>query len=168
MRVIRPERPGDAAAIHAVHAAAFPTAAEALLVEALRAAGRLAVSLVAERDGAVIGHVAFSPVTVDGAADGLGLAPLAVLPARQRQGVGGRLVAAGLTAAANAGAGFVVVLGEPHYYARFGFGPAVVWGLSDDYGGGAAFQVVELRAGAIPRGAGRVAYCDEFQLLGES
>ena len=166
--VIRPERPGDAEAIHAVHAAAFPGPDEARLVDALRAAGRLSLSLVAEADdGHVIGHVAFSPVSVDGASDGLGLAPLAVAPARQRRGVGHLLVTEGLAAAERAGAGFVVVLGDPDYYGRFGFNPAGDWGLSDEYGGGPAFQVLELRPGAVPRGAGLVRYAPEFGLFGE-
>ncbi|MCI0640707.1 MAG: N-acetyltransferase [Gemmataceae bacterium] len=92
MTLLRLEQETDQAASHAVHASAFPTAVEARLVDALRAAGRLTVSLVAVDVGQVVGHVALSPVTVAGAADGLGLAPVAVLPAHQRHGIGGRLV----------------------------------------------------------------------------
>lgn len=160
MTLVRAECAGDAAAIARVVEAAFPGPAEARLVEALRGAGRLAVSLVAEVEGEVVGHIAFSPVCVAGAGDGLGLAPLAVLPAHQRRGVGAALVRAGL--AACAAAGFVVVLGDPAYYARFGFAPASRWGLSDEYGGGEAFQAIELRSGAIPTGACLVRYADEF------
>jgi putative acetyltransferase len=79
--IVRAERPDDAAAIRAVHTASFPTALEARLVDALRAAGRLCLSLVAEEEGRVVGHVGFSPVSLAGTAAGAGLAPVAVLPA---------------------------------------------------------------------------------------
>jgi putative acetyltransferase len=161
--VIRPERPADADAIHAVVAAAFPTDAEARLVEALREAGRLTISLVAEDGGEVVGHIAFSPVTVEGVGGGLGLAPLAVIPERRGEGVGGRLVREGLAAAGRAGAAFAVVLGEPGYYSRFGFEPAARHGLTDEYGGGDAFQVVTL--GGAP-GRGLVKYAPEFAAFG--
>src|SRR5687767_7703728 len=120
MATIRPERAGDLAAIRAVHESAFPTALEARLVDALRDAGRLVVSLVAEEADRIVGHVAFSPVTVAGSSAGLGLAPVAVSPDCQRRGTGGRLVTGGLAAAGASGAGFVVVLGDPGYYGRFG------------------------------------------------
>ena len=165
---IRPERPGDEAAIHAVVAEAFPTAAEADLVRTLRVAGRLTLSVVAElpgevaRDGTIVGHVGFSPVTLAGSTAGIGLAPLAVSATHRRQGVGARLVRDGLARCERAGFGFVVVLGSPAYYARFGFAPASRWNLSDEYGGGDAFQALELRARAIPAGAGLVRYAPEF------
>ena len=164
--IIRSERPADQAAIHAVHAAAFPTTAEARLVDALRTARRLRISLVAVVDDAIVGHVAFSPVHVPGATDGLGLAPLAVVPADQRRGIGAELVREGLAACEHVGCGFVVVLGDPSYYGRFGFKPASIFGLRDAYGGGAAFQAMELRAGAIPTAGGTVRYAPEFALAG--
>ncbi|MBN9523740.1 N-acetyltransferase [bacterium] len=163
MLVIRPERPADAGAIHAVVAAAFPTDAEAQLVKVLRDAGRLTISLVADDGGEVVGHVAFSPVTVDGVGGGLGLAPLAVIPERRGEGIGGRLVREGLEAARAAGAAFAVVLGESVYYSRFGFEPAARHGLTDEYGGGDAFQVVAL--GGVP-GRGLVKYAPEFAAFG--
>jgi putative acetyltransferase len=166
MATVRPERPEDAAALHAVHAASFPTDAEARLVDALRAAGRLPVSLVVEAGGAVVGHVAFSPVTAATGAVGAGLAPVAVLEARRRRGVAAELVRAGLEACRAAGLGWAVVLGEPAYYARFGFRPAAGFGLSDEYGGGPAFQAVELIPGALPVGAGLVRYAPEFAAFG--
>jgi putative acetyltransferase len=159
--VVRPEEACDRAAVRAVHAAAFPTDAEAQLVEALRAAGRLSVSLVAADGGRVVGHVAFSPVSVGGVADGLGLAPLAVVPDRQRQGVGGLLVRDGLAAAARSGAGYVVVLGHPGYYARFGFRRASDFGLGNEYGAVEAFMALELRPGGL-RAGGLVRYGPEF------
>jgi putative acetyltransferase len=164
---IRTEAASEAAAIQSVHQSAFPTAAEARLVDALRDAGKLRVSLVAEVEGELVGHVAFSPVTLEGMTEGagVGLAPLAVVPDRQRQGVGGRLVREGLAACAAGGFGFVVVLGDPAYYGRFGFAAASRWGLQDEYGGGEAFMALELLPGAIPSRGGRVRYADEFAAL---
>ncbi|PCE24356.1 GNAT family N-acetyltransferase [Burkholderia ubonensis] len=128
---LRDERASDVAAIARVIAAAFAAAPqrgqfEQRIVDALRADGCLGVSLVAERDERIIGHVAFSPVTIgDGGESGwYGLAPLAVLPDCQRQSVGAGLVRTGLDALRRLGARGCVVLGDPAYYARFGFGPA--------------------------------------------
>lgn len=165
---IRPERNGEAAAIHTVVAACFPTDGEARLVDLLREVGRLPVSLVADVDGQIVGHVACSPVTVPVGAAGAGLAPLAVLAAHQRQGIGAALVRAALEASRAAGFGWAVVLGEPAYYARFGFRPAEDFGLYDEYGGGAAFQAIELIPGGLPIGEGLVRYAPEFTSLGES
>jgi putative acetyltransferase len=164
--VIRPEQSGDAASIHAVHVSSFPTDAEARLVELLRAAGRLSVSLVAEVGGSVVGHVAFSPVTAASGTVGAGLAPVAVVESHRRQGVAADLVRIGLQACREAGFGWAVVLGEPEYYGRFGFRPASEYGLSDEYGGGSAFQGIELAPGALPVGEGLVRYAPEFASLG--
>lgn len=127
---LRGERAGDAAALARVIVAAFSDEPqggqfERRIVDALRADGRLSVSLVAVRDGRLVGHVAFSPVAIGAGGEGWhGLAPLAVWPGCQRQGIGAALVRAGLDALRRAGARGCVVLGEPAYYARFGFGPA--------------------------------------------
>jgi putative acetyltransferase len=160
--IIRPERPGDVDAIRAVHEASFPTAAEGRLVEMLRAAGRLMISLVAEIDETVVGHVAFSPVTTQAGAIGAGLAPVAVLASHRRRGIAASLIAAGLAECGLLGFGWVVVLGDPHYYVRFGFRPAAEFGLTDEYGGGVAFQALELIAGPMPVGGGLVRYGPEF------
>ncbi len=165
MMTIRPERPDDVEAIQAVVEQAFPTPQEARLVDLLREAGRLSASLVAEVDGRVVGHVAFSPVSTGSGAVGAGLAPLAVLETHRRRGLAARLVEAGLAACRSAGFGWVVVLGEPAYYARFGFRSAREAGLTDEYGGGDAFQVLELAPGALPKGAGLVRYAPEFASL---
>ena len=95
---IRPEKPGDHAGVRAVNVAAFETPAEADLVDALRAQAWPLVSLVADEDGAIVGHIMFSPVTLPGhpALALMGLAPMAVTPARQRAGIGSALVRAGL------------------------------------------------------------------------
>ena len=164
--MIRPERPDNHPAIHTVHAACFPSDAEAQLVDLLRDAGRLSVSLVAEVDGEVVGHVAFSPVSVESGAIGAGIAPVAVIESQRGQGIAVGLVRAGLEACHQAGFGWVVVLGEPAYYARFGFKPASEFGLSDEYGGGEAFQLVELVPGSLPVGAGLVKYAPELASLG--
>jgi putative acetyltransferase len=159
---VRPETPHDLAAIHAVHLAAFPTDVEARLVEQLRAADRLAISLVADIDEGVVGHVAFSPVTVGTTTGALGLAPVGVLPAFQRRGIGSRLIEEGLAHARELRVPFVVLLGAPAYYARFGFRAASAFGLRDEYGGGSAFQVNELVEGTIPTDGGLVRYAPEF------
>lgn len=171
--IIRAETPADAAAIHAVNFAAFGGTLEAELVDRLRVAGRLMISLVAEDHAGettdvetVVGHIAFSPVTAADGSSGLGLAPLAVRPEQQHRGIGSSLVMRGLRLCRERPEGFVVVLGEPAYYGRFGFAAAWASGLSDEYGGGDAFQVLELQPGCIPRGAGVVRYAPEFVIFG--
>jgi putative acetyltransferase len=125
---IRDERPDDAAAIRAVTLAAFAAMpysrqSEAAIIEALRAAGALAASLVAEAGDAVIGHVAFSPVTIDGAgrAGWYAVGPLSVRPDRQRSGIGSALMQAGIARLRTLGGAGCVVIGDPRYYERFGF-----------------------------------------------
>ncbi|MFI4915472.1 MAG: GNAT family N-acetyltransferase [Phycisphaerales bacterium JB060] len=163
---IRAERAEDVDAIDRVLRAAFPTADEAELVRQLRTDGDLRVSLVAELDGAVVGCVAISPVTIDGeSCEGVGLAPVAVLPSHQGRGIGATLVAAAL--AACWGAAFCVVLGEPAYYRRFGFRRAAKFGLSSIYNAGDAFMALALPHGALPEGGGVVRYARAFDALGE-
>jgi putative acetyltransferase len=124
---IRAEQASDIEPIRRVVTAAFAgilhsNQRESLLVDALRDGGALSISLVAEFKGQVVGHVAFSPVTVDGrSCDWFGLGPLAVLPDYQRNGIGSRLVVNGLESLRAIGAKGCVVLGEPDYYGRFGF-----------------------------------------------
>lgn len=162
MPAIRYEEPGDVAAIHAVVRSAFPTEEEAILIRNLRESGHLCVSLVAEEQGNVIGHIAFSPVTINGQNGGLGLAPVSVKPEFQNQGIGGELVSQGLLAARRYGAGYVVVLGHSHYYPRFGFQNARALGFQNEYGADESFMIVELEPGALPSG-GLVKYGEEFQ-----
>lgn len=124
---LRPETPADADAICEVTVAAFATLAvsdqtEQFVIAALRAAGALAVSLVAEQGGGVVGHVAFSPVTVsDGTPGWYGLGPVSVLPALQRTGIGQALIRAGLDRVKELGARGCCLVGHPGYYGRFGF-----------------------------------------------
>lgn len=160
---VRAEAPADARAIHAVHEACFPGPGEARLVAELRRRGELTVSVVAVADAAIVGHVAFSPLDVDG---GIGLARVAVLETHRRHGVAAQLITAGLDRCRQLGFRFCVVLGEPAYYARFGFVAAPRHGLRDQYGGGDAFQVLALVPGGIPDGRGLVRYASAFESLG--
>ncbi len=168
---IRPEAPRDQRAIFEINARAFPSDAEARLVDALRAAGAATISLVAECDGRVVGHILFSPVRVEGeggAFDALGLAPVAVDPAFQRDGIGGAMVRAGLEACRARGDTIVFVLGHAEYYPRFGFERATPRGLvysdtSRDYS--PVFFVIELAAGALASRGGVVHFRPEFDAL---
>jgi len=129
--VIRAEAAGDAEAVDAVLRAAFAGEDEVRLVRALRRRGELALALVALLAGEVVGHIAFESLAVT-PAPGYplwALAPLAVAPAFQRRGIGAALVHSGLARARTEGVGFVAVLGEPGYYARFGFRPELAHGL---------------------------------------
>ena len=152
---VRPERAGDAAAIRRVHAASFPSVGEASLVGSLRDAGDLTVSLVAVVDDEVVGHIAFSPVRTGGGNVGLGLAPIAVLPANRRQGVASALIVAGFGRVRDSRVRLGRCAWRSKFYARFGFSAAAEFGLEDEYGGGSAFQAIELISGALPRRAGR-------------
>jgi putative acetyltransferase len=125
--LIRKERPGDEPAIHRVTEAAFTghphsEGTEPAIVDALRADGDLALSLVAETGSGIIGHVAFSPARLsDNEAGWYTLGPVSVLPERQGQGIGRALIEAGIAHMRKAGAQGVVVLGDPDLYGRFGF-----------------------------------------------
>ncbi|MFT7840059.1 N-acetyltransferase [Saccharothrix sp. BKS2] len=131
--LIRRETPADVEAIRAVTGAAFAAnpGGEARLVDELRAdTGWIpALSLVAEADGEVVGHVVCTRASVDGA-PALGLGPLSVLPARQRTGVGKALVHTALGVADGLGEPLIVLLGDPTYYSRFGFRPASTLGIT--------------------------------------
>ena len=160
--VIRNEVPADLEAIRAVHRTSFPTHMEADIVDALRARGELVVSLVACVDDVVVGHVAFSPVRAGNSATGIGLAPVAVVPDYRQQGIAAALIEIGLAECRTRGYDFAVVLGDPGYYGRFGFAPASLSGLTDEYGGGDAFQALALRDGGLAGAAGTVRYSAAF------
>lgn len=161
--VIRPERFDDRAALRQLVAAAFRDAphssgTEAAILDMLRERGRLTLSLVAEDRGVIVGHVAFSPVAIDGIAGGwFGLGPVAVRPDRQRSGIGRALIEDGLGRLRADGARGCVVLGDPAYYRRFGFGadPAL------RYPGVPAAYFQSLRFSGPPP-AGTVTYDDAF------
>jgi putative acetyltransferase len=165
---IRDERPGDAEAVRAVNRAAFATSEEADLVDALRRAAAPVISLVAEAGSAIVGHIMFSPVTLAGTDDLtlMGLAPMAVVPARQRQGIGSRLVSAGLERCREANVAAVVVLGHAEYYPRFGFSPASRLSLRSEYDvPDDVFMVCELQSRALEGRAGTIRYHEVFGSL---
>lgn len=163
---IRWEKPEDIADIRYVTEAAFMPVAhsnqtEADVIDALRAAGALTISLVAIEDDELIGHVAFSPVTIDGQSQGwYGLGPVAVRPDFQREGVGQDLIRKGLARLEEMGAEGCVVLGDPDYYVRFGFEavPGLeLRGVPPEY-----FQCLTFGGRKPPRGT--VAYHPAFDL----
>jgi putative acetyltransferase len=165
---IREEGEGDAKFIREVHRIAFGRSAEAELVDCLRGDGYARVSLVAEADERVIGHVMLSDLpiaTSSGAAvECFSLAPMAVLPEYQEQGVGRTLVNAALEASRALGCRVVVVLGHRTYYLRFGFSACTAQQIEASYGG-EDFMALELVPGALAEGGGRVTYPPPFALV---
>jgi putative acetyltransferase len=163
---LRAEAEGDRAAIFQVHGAAFETELEARLVDQLRAAGALTLSVVAVENGLIVGHVAFSPVTISEnpvGARALGLGPIGVLPACQRRGIGTRLIEAGLHASAAEGWDLVFVLGEPGYYRRCGFESAAKHGMRCKYDAPLeAFMVTALHPDTLAGVSGIVDYHPAF------
>ena len=162
---IRPEIPEDRDAVFRVNAAAFGADAEARLVNRLRVEADPFISLVAEMDGKIVGHICFSPVTLAGhpEAEIMGLAPMAVLPEHQRQGIGTLLVRAGLDHCRVAGASAVIVLGHPGYYPRFGFVPASRFGITSEYDApDEAFMALELVPDSLTGSAGTARYHSAF------
>lgn len=157
----RTERPEDHAAVRAVNRAAFEQDAEADLVDALRAACPSHLSIVAEVEGVIAGHILFTPAAVEHGGDRLecmGLAPMAVLPGRQRGGIGSALVEAGLARLRGEACPFVIVLGHPGYYPRFGFVPASRFGIRCQWEApDEAFMAIELTPGVLAGFAGGMA-----------
>ncbi len=165
--LIRSEQDRDNAAIREVNRLAFGREAEGQLVDSLRQADAIICSLVAEGDdGAIIGHVLFSPATLGDGAEVMplaGLGPVAVRPSHQRQGIGDALIRAGLALCRDAGYEAAVVLGHPNYYPRIGFRPSRPLGICWEHDAPEeAFMVMELRAGALDGRSGVVRYRPEF------
>ncbi len=166
MTIIRSETAADHPAVRQVNERAFERPEEAVLVDKLRAVADPQISLVAVQDGQVVGHIFFSPVSIEidhSASIALGLGPMAVSPEFQNQGIGSQLVRAGLQECQRIGCDVVVVLGHPEYYPRFGFVPAkqkelsCEWPVPDE-----AFMVAELKPGALEGRRGLVKYLPEF------
>ena len=168
MILIRSETPEDRAAVYRVNALAFESKGEATLVDKLRAAAPH-ISLVAVKNSQVVGHIFFSPVTVESEGDNfmaLGLAPMAVLPEHQNQGIGSQLVRQGLKECESQGHDIVFVVGHPKYYPRFGFTPAKAKGIGCEYPvPDDVFMVVELKPEALGGRTGLLRYRPEFAQL---
>ena len=163
---IRPEAAADHAGVRAVNEAAFDTRLEADLVETLRGKGLELISLVADIDGGVVGHILFSPVSLTGHARLrlMGLGPMAVAPHRQRSGIGTALVREGLEACRRTGCDAVVVLGHANYYPRFGFVPAARYALRCEYDVPEdVFLVTELKPEALRGASGLIRYDEAFE-----
>ena len=157
---VRAETPADHAAIRIVHESAFPTPQEADLVDALRVDNDLVLSLVALEDGAIVGHLAFSRMTVKsdtGDFPALALAPVGVIPEFQREGIGSALIESGLQLLAKKGEALVFVLGEPDYYRRFGFSAELASEFISPFPG-RYFQLRRLADGAPVSGSVHYAY----------
>jgi putative acetyltransferase len=169
MPLIRPEQSGDFDTVDALLLASFGREAEARLVHRLRASGKITAALVAEEKQRILGHVIISKVAVDaerGEVGVLALAPLAVEPAFQRLGIGSALVSAGLERCRLGRHARVLVLGDPVYYARFGFVPAARFGLKYPFPApDHVFMAIELEPGAFVRASGTVRYGHEFNDL---
>ena len=168
MLTIRPEQPADHEQVFHVNELAFGQPDEARLVQALRRSPAFIpeLSLVAVEDDRVVGHILFSRIAVRSgttAHKALALAPMAVLPARQRVGVGSSLVKRGLADARRLGHGVVILVGHPEYYPRFGFVPGEPLGIRPPFEvSPGAFMVLELRPNALAGIGGEVEYPPEF------
>lgn len=163
--LIRTENEKDRDAVFAVNVSVFETPAEATLVDVLREHAQPVVSLVAEDNGNVVGHIMFSPVVLSGNPDlkVMGLAPLAVSPEHQRKGIGSALVRAGLEQCRQLDFVAVVVLGHPEYYPRFGFSPSSRFGIDSEYEvPEEVFMAMELKPEALSGKTGRVKYHAAF------
>jgi len=164
--LVRDEQPSDRQQIRIVNEAAFGRSGEADLIDSLRAEGAVLLSLVAEIDSQVIGHILFSRMTVQtarGPVAAVSLAPMAVLPGHQRRQVGSQLVRHGLAELRDRGERIVIVLGHKEYYPRFGFSPEKARNLASPFPP-EAFMALELLDGALEGVKGVVRYPAAFGL----
>lgn len=162
---IRSETDNDKTAVYDVNAAAFATETEAKLVDVLRESSSEYISQVAVEDQNVVGHIMFTPVTLEPFEDMrlMGLAPMAVSPTLQRGGIGSELVNTGLLRCTESDVGAVAVLGHPQYYPRFGFRPASQWGIKSEYEvPEEVFMMMELSPGYLQGYQGIIRYDAAF------
>ncbi|MHC4543084.1 MAG: GNAT family N-acetyltransferase [Planctomycetota bacterium] len=163
----RQEEPGDHHAIRRVNEQGFGTSEEANLVDALRQANAIVLSMVALDGEDIIAHILFTEVVVtqaDSQFTGLGLGPMAVLPCHQRKGIGTQLLQIALDKCCRLDYDFVVVMGYPEFYSKFGFSPAKPYSISCEFDApDEAFMVLELRKNALAGRSGIAHYRDEFQ-----
>jgi len=163
---IRKEKDSDKENIWTVNAEAFETEVEANLVNALRDSGIPFISLVAEEDEEIVGHILFTPVELiadDSALKLMGLAPMAVLPELQKKGIGSQLVKTGIEKCSTQGYDAIVVLGHPEYYPKFGFITSVKYGIKSEYDvPDEAFMLLELKEGSLKDKIGVIKYHAAF------
>ena len=162
---IREEQYSDQDAVRRINEIAFEQGPEAAIVDKLRKSCKNYCSFVAVNQDTVIGHILFTPVTIDGSdVTGMGLAPMAVLPSYQNQGIGSLLARHGLQHLQRSGCPFVIVLGHPEYYPRFGFEPASHYRLRCQWEGvpDEAFMVVVFDRDVLPGEGGIARYRAEF------
>jgi putative acetyltransferase len=162
---IRAEKPGDVPAVREVNRLAFGREDEARVVDDLRSGAHARISLVASREDKIIGHVMFSALSIEteyGSVEALALAPVAVVPEAQGQGVGSALIQEGLRRCVGLGHSVVIVLGDPDYYSRFGFSSALARKLRSRYSG-EAFMALELTPQALNGVKGDVRYPPPFE-----
>lgn len=169
MIVIREERPEDIEAIRKINEEAFGQPAEAEIVNKLRGSCENLLSLVAVQGGEVVGHILFSPATINGEGttfevSGMGLAPMAVLPRCQGQGIGSLLIHNGIKMLREKGCPFIIVLGYPEYYPRFGFERASRYGIHSQWSEvpDEAFMILILNKSAMVGASGVARYRKEF------
>lgn len=164
--IIRCEDAEDRPGIRSVNESAFKQRDEADLIDRLRREGAVLLSLIAEVKEQIVGHILFSRMWIDhagGAVAAVALAPMAVLPAYQRQGIGARLMRTGLDRLRDCGEGTVFVLGHPGYYPRFGFSTEKARGIESPFPPH-AFMAAELKMGALTGICGKVRYPAAFAL----
>ena len=163
---IREEQAQDVVAIREVNVRGFGQSQEADIVDKLRQNCDELISLVALKEDKIVGHILFSPVTIesgDGTIRGMGLAPMAVLPEHQRQGIGSELVRAGIERLKNMDCPFVIVVGFPEYYPRFGFESASRYGIKSEWDvPDEAFMILVLNESELGGISGVVKYQPEF------
>lgn len=167
MMTIRHEAAADIPAIHALNEQAFGQPLEANIVDKIRSSGGFGLSLVAEAQGRIVGHILFSPLVIEGphgSITGMGLAPMAVQPDRQRQGIGVQLVQQGIEELKKKHCPFIIVLGHGDYYPRFGFERASSYGIRCPWEGvpDNAFMVLWLDRSKAGTVTGRARYRGEF------
>jgi putative acetyltransferase len=158
---VRDESPRDWKAVYQVVSSVFGQSAEAELVEELREAGDCAVSLVADEDGQIVGHVLLSKM--DAPFPALALAPVSVIPAKQRSGIGSALVKRAVNRARSEGWAAIFVLGDPNYYERFGFEREAAAGFTSPYAG-PHFMVLKLSP-SLPATTGELRHAPAFAAL---
>jgi putative acetyltransferase len=159
---VRNESPGDWNAVHQVVSSAFGRLSEAELVGQLREAGDSVISLVADDGGCIVGHVLLS--RMDASLPALALAPVSVIPARQRNGIGSALIKRAVAQARDEGWAAIFVLGDPNYYERFGFDQEAAAGFTSRYAG-RHFMALKLWP-SLPASTGELRHAPAFAALG--